>query len=199
MIFLLFRSPVLSSATPCFAFCALKHSTVPAHLSSFVSLSFGLHCSSARGAYPLAASGPVFRILPVRASPLIRSLGSHSAFEVSTSETLPLSTEILSVCVTPLRWRLPKGQEFPFLAPGIIDTIVETLSVIGLECKASFLDGRRQCVIKNGGGTVPESRGERSSGARGKISMPCGFLHKVTESSFPTGLGPDPPGTTATN
>lgn len=119
---LLFRSPGLSLATPCFAFCALKHSTVPTHPGSFASLPFC--CSSARDAYPLAASGPMFRILPVTASPLIRSLGSHSAFEVSTSEKLPLSTEILSVSVTPLKWRLPKGQEFPFLAPGIIDTIV---------------------------------------------------------------------------
>ena len=65
--------------------------------------------------------------------------------------------------------------------------------------KVSAVKQFRQCVIKKGGGTVPESRGERSSGATGKTSTPCGFLHKVTGSLFPTGLGPDPPGTAATN
>ena len=50
-------------------------------------------------------------------------------------------------------------------------------------------------MIKKGGGTVSESRGETRSGARGKTSRSCGLLHKVTESSFPTGLGPDTPGT----
>ena len=122
MTFLLFSSPISSLATPRFAFYALKHSTVPAHLLCLCS--FACAVPSAWDAFPLAASGPVFRILPVTASPLTRSLGSRGAFEVSTSENLPLSAEILSVSVTPLRWRLPTGQEFAFLAPGIIDTIV---------------------------------------------------------------------------
>ena len=100
LTFLLFYFPVLSLATPCFTFYASKYGIAPTHLSCFMPLCFGSCCSFCLECLSTGCLWPSLQNSPVIASPLIRSLGSHSALEMSTSEKLSLPTEILSVSVT---------------------------------------------------------------------------------------------------